>query len=248
MFESLVACLPELEKESSGEWIVDSGNDGSEEQPIQLPFVRYSDGSKQVIKEILNIEKNCPDLKLDSYREILERNGIEWRADSMQNADILSLDAQCVMALLMGAVRADRFREGTFKSFVDRGCIKRWIIRLKEIEEGNPNGILIDKEKEKTEMEKAEMEKKVESATGYRVIVCDESETPVPGVRVQFCSEVTCQMKETDEDGIAVFDCEGGDYTVHVFAVPAGYIKDETEYPVPEQYGVVNITLHAEEE
>ena len=243
MFETLIACLPELEKESSGEWIVDPGNDGSEEQPFQLPFIRYSEGSKKIIKEILNIEKNYADLKLDSYREILERNGIEWRAERMQNADILSLDAQCVMALLMGAVRADRYREGTFKSFIDRGCIKRWIIRLKEIEESNPNRLLFDRDTKKTEMGKNN-----ESAKEYRVIVCDESETPVQGARVQFCSDAACQMKETDQDGTAVFDCGEGNYTVHVFAVPAGYVKDETEYPAPEQYGDVRITLHAKEE
>lgn len=92
------------------------------------------------------------------------------------------------------------------------------------------------------------MEKKSESVNGYRVIVLDESKTPVQGVRVQFCSEAACQMKETDRDGVAVFACGEGYYTVHVFAVPSIYARDETEYPVPEQYGDIYITLHTEEE
>ena len=42
----------------------------------------------------------------------------------MKNADVSKLDAQAVMmALLVGAVRADRFCEGTYKVFIDNGCI-----------------------------------------------------------------------------------------------------------------------------
>lgn len=80
----------------------------------------------------------------------------------------------------------------------------------------------------------------------YRVIVTDESGKAVEGVMVQFCSDALCQMGETDADGIAVFaDQEEGAYTVHVYSVPEGYAEDETEYPAPETYGDVNITLKA---
>ena len=81
----------------------------------------------------------------------------------------------------------------------------------------------------------------------YRVITVDESGAPVAGVAVQFCSEQMCLMGETDADGIAAFEQEEGAYTVHVYKVPDGYAEDATEYPVPETYGDVTITLKAAE-
>ena len=81
----------------------------------------------------------------------------------------------------------------------------------------------------------------------YRVITCDESGAPVAGVMIQFCNDQMCQMGETDADGIAVFDTAEGDYYIHVYSVPEGYAEDDTEYPVPESYGDVNITVKAAE-
>lgn len=82
----------------------------------------------------------------------------------------------------------------------------------------------------------------------YRVITIDESGAPVEGTMVQFCSDQMCIMGETDADGIAVFEQdEGGMYTVKVYAVPEGFAEDKTEYPAPESYGDVNITLKAAE-
>ena len=81
----------------------------------------------------------------------------------------------------------------------------------------------------------------------YRVITVDESGAPVEGVAVQFCSDQMCLMGQTDSDGIASFEQEEGSaYTVHVYKVPEGYAEDKTEYPVPETYGDVTITLKAE--
>lgn len=82
----------------------------------------------------------------------------------------------------------------------------------------------------------------------YRVITVDESGAPVAGTMVQFCSDQMCIMGETDSDGIAVFEQdESGGYSVKVYAAPEGYAEDKTEYPAPETYGDVNITLKSAE-
>ena len=48
--------------------------------------------------------------------------------------------------------------------------------------------------------------------------------------------------------GIASFEQEEGSaYTVHVYQVPEGYAEDKTEYPAPETYGDITITLRASE-
>ena len=79
----------------------------------------------------------------------------------------------------------------------------------------------------------------------YRVITCDESGAPVEGVKVQFCSDMMCLVGETDANGIASFETEEGAYTVHITDVPEGCAADDTEYPAPEKYGDVNITIKA---
>ena len=81
----------------------------------------------------------------------------------------------------------------------------------------------------------------------YRVITVDESGAPVEGVAVQLCSDQMCLMAETSSDGIATFEQEEGTYTVHIYKVPEGYAEDKTEYPVPETYGDVKVTLKAAE-
>ena len=64
----------------------------------------------------------------------------------------------------------------------------------------------------------------------YLVYVKDaETMAPLPGVRVQFCSDSLCRMGKTDESGLAVFDVDPGNYTVHMMKAPEGYVKSEEE-------------------
>ncbi len=45
-------------------------------------------------------------------------------------------DGICVMALLLGAVRTERFCDGALLGFFQKGSIQRWLERLKEIDGG----------------------------------------------------------------------------------------------------------------
>ena len=81
---------------------------------------------------------------------------------------------------------------------------------------------------------------------GYRIQVVDPDGNPVEGVMVQFCSDEQCLMEKTGADGIVVFDEPAGSYTVHLRKVPAGYEKDDTEYPVPETPDTVVLTVRPE--
>ena len=51
----------------------------------------------------------------------------------MSVANVSALDGQCVMALIMGAVRAERFCDGALLEFFKDGSIKKWLERLNEI-------------------------------------------------------------------------------------------------------------------
>jgi len=135
MYEKLTEFLPELENLEYGKWIIDHENDGSPEHPKHMPFVGYSNIVTDFVDAVYEYVDKFPKLNLTKYQEILNAHDISWGMDSMMNADVSSLDDQTVMALIMGAIRADRFCEGALLGFFKDGSMKRWLLRLKEIEE-----------------------------------------------------------------------------------------------------------------
>ena len=74
-------------------------------------------------------------MELNPYSDLLRKNGIEWGYDSMKSVDVSSLNGQAVMALIFGAIRADRFCEEALLDLCEDGRITRWIARLKELDE-----------------------------------------------------------------------------------------------------------------
>ena len=132
-FAELTKYLSLLEDDNFGTWIIDRESDGTQEHPIQMPFVNYSEMVHRFIDDVYDFSNNNKDFELTRYGEILERNGLEWGSKSMSKADVSSLDAQCVMALIMGAVRAERLCDGALLGFFKDGSIRRWLERLKEV-------------------------------------------------------------------------------------------------------------------
>ena len=124
MFEKLISLLPSLEENDGkfGEWIIDRKNDGSPEHPIQMPYVSYGRTSMELEQEIYRIVDEFPELHLTKYADILKEHGVEWDGRQMEEADVSDWDAQGVLALMVGIIRADRFSEGTYKEFLENGC------------------------------------------------------------------------------------------------------------------------------
>ena len=140
-FNNLIKYLPLLEDDNFGAWVIDRENDGTPEHPIQMPFVNYSEMVHHFIEDVYDFSENNKDFKLTRYGEILEKNGFEWGSKSMSEANVSSLDAQCVMALIMGAVRAERFCDGALLGFFKDGSIKKWLERLKELDNTDGNEV-----------------------------------------------------------------------------------------------------------
>ncbi|HFU3961786.1 TPA: DUF6508 domain-containing protein [Streptococcus suis] len=133
-FDILTKYIPIIQADSIGEWVIDNENDGTLEYPIQMPFVDYSEMVDNFIDDVYAFEESNKDMELTRYEDILKDNGLEWDSESMKNTDISSLNAQCVLALIMGAVRAERFCDGALLDFFKSGCILKWLDRLKNIE------------------------------------------------------------------------------------------------------------------
>lgn len=140
MFEGLTKHLLAIEKaERFGNWVVDRESKGTMDDPIQMPYVDYETTVTNVEQAIYDFADEHPEYELTHYRDILERNGLEWCSQEMSRADVSDLDGQAVMALLLGAVRAERFCDGALLGFFEDGSIRRWLLRLREIDNGGSN-------------------------------------------------------------------------------------------------------------
>ncbi len=136
MYENLTAILEQLPTSEYGKWHYDQENDGSPEHPFQLPFVIYNPTVTKLVEAIQQFVDDHPDMELTRYGEILEQSGIKWSLESMSRADVSKLDGRTAAALLVGAMRAEHFSDGTFLSFCMDGSIRKWLLRLKEIDQG----------------------------------------------------------------------------------------------------------------
>ena len=133
-FDILTKYINRIQAGSLGKWVIDKENDGTPEHPIQMPFVDYSEMVHNFIDDVYTFEKSNKDMELTRYGEILKDNGLEWDSESMKSADISNLNLQCVLALIMAAVRAERFCDGALLDFFKSGYILKWLERLKSIE------------------------------------------------------------------------------------------------------------------
>lgn len=133
-FNILTKYIPMIQTASIGEWIIDKENDGTLEHPIHMPFVGYSEMVHNFINDVYTFEESNKNMELTRYGDILKDNGLEWDIVSMKSADVSNLNAQCVLALIMGAVRAERFCDGALLDFFKSGCILKWLERLNSIE------------------------------------------------------------------------------------------------------------------
>ena len=123
-----------IQTDNIGEFVIDKEIDGTPEHPSQMPFVGYSEMVNNFIDDVYTFEESNKDMELTRYGDILKDNGLEWDSESMKKADVSNLNAQCVLALLMGAVRAERFCDGALLDFFKSGYILKWIERLQNIE------------------------------------------------------------------------------------------------------------------
>lgn len=122
VYKVLTDYLPNFENDSRGTWAVDPSTGDS-----TIKGGRF-------IKAVYSFMDEHPEYELNKYHEILKENGLEWGMNSLKGADVSTLNGKCVMALMMGAVRADRFATGALFDIFESGAVERWLLRLKEID------------------------------------------------------------------------------------------------------------------
>ena len=134
-FDKLLGLLEPLETDSVGDWIIDKEHKGTEDDPIYFPYPMYTEMVNELIEAVYEFEHENPEYELTKYGELLKERGLEWGQQSMENADVSNMDTQCIMALLMGMVRGERFCDGAIMGMIKSGAVKKWLLRLQELKE-----------------------------------------------------------------------------------------------------------------
>lgn len=134
IYNSLISYIPRLQGIEFGElYPKEQTGDGSIENPFQMPFNVYADVVRSFEDEVYKFEEIYPEFQLTQYIDILLLNGMKWDEQIMTNADVSEMSGQTVMALIMGAIRAEKFCSGAFGAFLEQGCIDKWLKRLQEL-------------------------------------------------------------------------------------------------------------------
>lgn len=126
--------LPLIEHDVVGHWVIDCHSEGTLDSPMQMPYISYSEMVCEFEEAIYKIKAENEALKLVEYRTILNQRGIDLEHIVLSEIDVERLDIKGVLALLMAAVRAERFCEGTLLRLFKNGTIKKWLLKLEALD------------------------------------------------------------------------------------------------------------------
>ena len=135
IYNSIISFLPRLNRAAHGEtYPKHQADDGRIKEPYMMPFYSYADVIREFEDAVYAFEEEHPEFQLNHYSDVLLLNGIHWEINSILKADVSQMCGQTVMALIIGAIRAERFCPGALNSFFELGCIQRWLQRLAELD------------------------------------------------------------------------------------------------------------------
>ena len=103
---------------------------------IRMPFIDYSELSMDFMHAVHAFVDAHEDFNLRDYFGVLEEAHVALGRESFESAELSRLDGRTVMAMIVAAVRSERFCDGSYLAFLESGFFVRCLKRLKEIDEG----------------------------------------------------------------------------------------------------------------
>lgn len=128
MYESLTKYIDKIDDDMICKWV---------EEPGYMPYVDYTSMVDDFVDDVYKFLKESKEVSPKNYRDIINANGIDLNTKSVFEVDPNTLDGSCVFSILLAAVRAERFSDGVLENLFKQGHIKRWLERLKAIDEKN---------------------------------------------------------------------------------------------------------------
>ena len=129
-FHLLTRHLPILENDSIGEWMNLSHDDDPLGDSFTPSIFLYSPAVEKFIADVYHFAAVCPEFHMKKHVQTLQNNNIT----SVFDADASTLDAHCILAMIMHVIRGERFREGYLADALQNGHMKSWLERLVELE------------------------------------------------------------------------------------------------------------------
>lgn len=108
MYETLTVYINKLKYDYYGKWHCGEN---------ELPFVNYTLTVHRFEDAVYQFVDEHKEMGLQRYYSILENNNIEYTAEKMREADECKLNGQTLMALIVGAIRAERLCTGALLGF-----------------------------------------------------------------------------------------------------------------------------------
>ena len=129
-FHLLTRHLSILENDPIGEWMDLNHDDDPLGDSFIPPFFVYSPAVENFIADVYHFAAVCPEFHMKKHVQTLQNNSIT----SVFDADASTLDAHCILAMIMHVIRGERFREGYMADALQHGHMKNWLKRLTELE------------------------------------------------------------------------------------------------------------------
>ena len=126
MYESLTKYIDKIDGDKICEWV---------EEPGYMPYVNYTRMVDDFVDDVYKFLKESKEVSPKNFQDIIKANGIALNTKSVFEVDLNTLDGCCIFSILLAAVRAERFSDGVLENLFKQGHIKKWLERLKEIDE-----------------------------------------------------------------------------------------------------------------
>ncbi len=106
--------------------------DGSSENPYIAGYPVYAETIKEFMNKMYDFVPNGG----QNYDEIIYKAiGLDGN-DDLSKVDVSKLDGDTILYMIFSRVRGERFSDGLFGKYVKNGTMDKWLLRLKEIDEG----------------------------------------------------------------------------------------------------------------
>lgn len=102
---------------------------------VYKDLIKYAETPYKITEGKINDFVNDMEPFMDhKYYITLEKYEIMWDYKSMMIMEVDKIfNVDCILALLTGVIRMERFSEGTLKEFFESRRISEWIKRLEDI-------------------------------------------------------------------------------------------------------------------
>lgn len=139
MYEPLTQFIDRISPDNVGEWGTGCWSDDRPEPAMFMPAMHYSDAVSELCQALEVVISDNAGTASWIAPDILAQRGIDWNTKAFREADVSTLDGDAILALLDAVFQLERFGDGLVGSFIRNGCITKWLIRLREIDEQGRN-------------------------------------------------------------------------------------------------------------